>query len=60
LQLTVTSSDGEIDISEEATVSGTYQSLDENNLASATTVKSVGLRAHTFAIAPGKITWATS
>jgi len=47
LQLIVTSSDGEIDISEEATVSGTYQSLDENNLASATTVKSVGLRAHT-------------
>jgi hypothetical protein len=60
LQLIVTSSDGEIDISEEATVSATYQSLDENNLASATTVKSVGLRAHTFATAPGKIMWATS
>jgi hypothetical protein len=60
LQLIVTSSDGEIDISEEATVSGTYQSLDENNLAGATTVKSVGLRAHTFATAPGKIMWATS
>jgi hypothetical protein len=60
LQLIVTSSDGEIDISEEATVSGTYQSLDENNLASAVTVKSVGLRAHSFATAPGKIVWATS
>ncbi len=60
LQLIVTSSDGEIDISEEATVSGIYQSLDENNLASAVTVKSVGLRAHSFATTPGKIVWATS
>jgi len=60
LQLIVTSSDGEIDISEEATVSGTFQSLDENNLAKATTVKSVGLQAHSYATAPAKITWATS
>jgi hypothetical protein len=60
LELTVSSSDGQIDISEEATVTGTYQSLDVNNLASATTVKSVGVRAHTFATAPGKILWATS
>ncbi len=60
LELVVTSSDGAIDISEEAAVSGTYQSLDENNLTSAVTVKSVGLRAHTFATTPGKIMWATS
>jgi hypothetical protein len=60
LQLIVASSDGEIDISEEATVSATYQTLDQNNLASPLTVKSVGLRAHSFATAPGKIMWATS
>lgn len=48
---------GKIDITEEAAVNATYQKLDENNLASPTTVDSVNVHAHCFATVPGTIIW---
>jgi hypothetical protein len=56
-QLVVDSADGKIDITEEASVTGTYQQLDENNIASAATARKVGLHAHCFATVPGTIIW---
>lgn len=54
---TVVSADGRIDVTEEATVKATYQTLDTNNLASATNADSVGVSAHCFATVPTTIIW---
>lgn len=55
----VANADGKITITEVAKVKASYQNLDQNNLASATTVDSVSVSAHCFATVPATIIWDT-
>lgn len=60
LVLIVNSTNGKIDITGETNVAATYQKLDDNNIASSTTAKTVDVHAHCFATVPGTIIWDAS
>jgi hypothetical protein len=57
LVLLVNSTNGKIDISGETDVHGTYQKLDDNDIASSTSTNTVDVHAHCFATIPGVIIW---
>jgi len=60
LVLLVNSTNGKIDISGETDVHGTYQKLDDNDIASSTSTSTVDVHAHCFATVPGAIIWDVS
>lgn len=60
LVLLVNSTNGKIDISGETDVHGTYQKLDDNDIASSTSTNTVDVHAHCFATVPGTIIWDAS
>ena len=60
LVLLVNSTTGKIDISGETDVHGTYQKLDDNDIATSTSTSTVDVHAHCFATVPGTIIWDVS
>jgi hypothetical protein len=60
LTMTVVSDDGRVDIGGTVWVRATYQQLDANNLSSEQRTTAMTIEAHTYATAPGMITWGVS